>query len=157
KRGITFEEGVADKLVKELLQIKDTTETGTATEVTGEFVEPVQLQVVCQELWSRVKDADVVTYRHIAGLDVGRALSRFYEEGIQKAVAGSKIGEEGLREWFEKYLVTPLGTRGLVIQGQQFTGEVPNEAVTVLEDHHLIRSEKRAGANWYELTHDRLI
>lgn len=34
---------------------------------------------------------------------------------------------------------------------------IPNAAIEVLENMHLIRKEVRAGAHWYEPTHDRFI
>jgi YVTN family beta-propeller protein len=34
---------------------------------------------------------------------------------------------------------------------------IPNEVFDVLEEEDLIRREERSGAQWYELTHDRLI
>jgi formylglycine-generating enzyme required for sulfatase activity len=54
-------------------------------------------------------------------------------------------------------LITPEGRRGLALQGQTETAGLPNAAVTALENHHLIRSEVRAGSRWYELSHDRLV
>ena len=47
-------------------------------------------------------------------------------------------------------------TRHRLPCGRVYRG-LPNEAVEELEDRHLIRPEWRAGARWYELTHDRLI
>jgi hypothetical protein len=44
-----------------------------------------------------------------------------------------------------------------VFRGRDSTGGIPNAAVDALENQHLIRAEVRAGARWYELTHDRFI
>ena len=54
-------------------------------------------------------------------------------------------------------LITAMGTRGMVYRAQESTGGVPNAAIDMLESMHLIRAEWRAGARWYELTHDRFI
>ncbi len=53
--GHPFAEGVAEKLVDNLRQIKV---QGQAHTVTGEFIEPVQLQVVCYQLWDKEFGAD---------------------------------------------------------------------------------------------------
>jgi serine/threonine protein kinase len=54
-------------------------------------------------------------------------------------------------------LITPVGTRGTAYRGQTETAGIPNAAVEALENLHLIRGEWRAGARWYELTHDLFI
>ena len=41
--------------------------------------------------------------------------------------------------------------------GQEESQGLSNRAIRLLEDTHLIRAEKRLGATWFELSHDRLI
>ena len=65
--------------------------------------------------------------------------------------------EYQVRKSFDEEFITPAGTRGLVYQERSRTGLIPNRATKILENHHVIRGERRAGARWYELTHDRLI
>lgn len=80
------------------------------------------------------------------------------ELGLKSSKAHNKPLNEGeLRKWFESTLITPAGTRGTVFKGDLETGEIPNKNVEILESLHIIRGEFRAGARWYELTHDRLI
>ena len=50
-----------------------------------------------------------------------------------------------------------MGTRGTVLWTRKETAEIPPAAIEELDRRHLIRAELRAGARWYELTHDRLI
>jgi hypothetical protein len=155
----SFAEGVAEKLVEELQKIRVETAAGKWETVTGEFIEPVQLQVVCQSLWQDLpSDVIIITIDHLQEFgDVNEALSWFYESCIDKAVQECGVNEGNLRNWFEHNLITPVGTRGTVHKGQEQTGGIPNTVVDVLEDLHIIRGEWRAGARWYELTHDRLI
>ena len=49
--GRRFAAGVAEKLVDELLQARVESSAGHTVVVTGEYIEPVQLQVVCRNLW----------------------------------------------------------------------------------------------------------
>jgi uncharacterized protein YpmB len=89
--------------------------------------------------------------------DVEEALKSFYESAIETAKKETGVKEVDLRDWFNDKLITPAGTRGTVFRGHELTGEIPNSAVDVLQDQHIIRAEMRAGAHWYELTHDQLI
>jgi WD40 repeat protein len=129
--------------------------------VTSEFVEPVQLQVVCQNLWSNLHPDEVeITAAHLAQAgDVDQALSRFYETCLEDLLQlpGLRLHEGFIRRWFAERLITPTGTRGLVLRGPEATGGLPNEAVDQLESRHLIRGEDRGGARWYELSHDRFL
>ncbi len=155
----SFAKGIAEKLVEDLLKTRVETFTGGTKEVIGEFVEPVQLQVVCQNLWKELPpDATEITEQHLLAFGgVDRPLSRFYESAVKSAATEVGIEEEELREWCEKWLITSTGTRGIVHRGQQLTEGIPNTALDILEARHLINSEWRAGARWYELTHDRFI
>jgi tetratricopeptide (TPR) repeat protein len=155
----SFAEGVAEQLVEELLKVRVETAARETEEVTGQFIEPVQLQVVCQSLWRDLPpDVTVITEGHLQAFgDVDQALSGFYERSIKEATQRPIVNERDLRLWFERALITPAGTRGTVYRGREETGGIPNTAVDVLENQHLIRGEWRAGARWYELTHDRFI
>ncbi|MFQ5791202.1 MAG: WD40 repeat domain-containing protein, partial [Acidobacteriota bacterium] len=155
----SFAEGVASRLVQELLKIRVESVTGEIVETTGEYVEPVQLQVVCQSLWLDLPpDVEVITSDHLQTLgDVNEILKDFYERAVKTTVKQTSVKEGDLRTWFDRHLITPAGTRGTVFQGQEHTGGIPNAAVDVLRNQYLIRAELRAGARWYELTHDRFI
>ena len=184
--GRSFAPGVAEGLVKQLLKVKRLGPDREVVEVEGSYVEPVQLQVVCSRLWDRLLPGEtVITRDHIVRFgDVDEALSEFYERAVRLVVEEDATGEgkrdttlakwpgspltlskrlraanreARLRTWFETELVTPEGTRGTVFQGPKETGGIPNPVVKKLDDFHLVRSETRAGARWYELTHDRFI
>jgi hypothetical protein len=157
--GYSYAEGVADELVNELLQERVETIPGKFETITGEFVEPVQLQVVCQDLWQALPPGITeITHEHLEAVgDVNQVLFRFYERAIKQADRETPVSEGDLREWFEHSLITLAGTRGTVYQGRDKSGGIHNTTVRILEDLHLIRGEWRAGARWYELTHDRFI
>ncbi len=157
--GRSFASGVAHELVQELLKIKVESARGEIIEATGEFVEPVQLQVICQNLWIDLPpDTKIITIDHLKAFgNVGEALKGFYERAVKTTAKETRVGERDLRNWFERHLVTPADTRGTVFRGKERTEGIPNAAVDVLENQHLIRAELRAGARWYELTHDRFI
>jgi hypothetical protein len=157
--GRSFAPGVAETLVDDLLKLRVDTGAGESVEVPGEFVEPVHLQVVCSRLWAELPP-EVTTIRaddirELADLDT--VLARFYEEALAAAQFETHVSESRLRRWVREELITPGGTRSTAYRGRDETGGLPNAAVEVLEDKRLVRAEQRAGALWYELTHDRLI
>ncbi|MFN8456929.1 MAG: hypothetical protein U0401_20070 [Anaerolineae bacterium] len=140
-------------------------------ETAGEFIEPVQLQVVCFQLWeslapdsshTEITEADLK--RLAGGRDlaqfVDRALAKFYTDAVD-SVAGDQPGQTqfDLRSWFESQLITPAKTRALVLQEPHSgaVGGLPKRVITALEKLFLIRAESRAGGTWYELVHDRFI
>jgi hypothetical protein len=154
----SFAEGVAEALVSDLLSIHVRNHAGEAITVPGEFVEPVQLQVVCFSLFENLPvDRTTITADDLRAFgNADEALRKFYENALAAAVAPG-ADERKLRAWFDTQLITPAGTRGLVFQGKEETAGIANRTVDILERHHLIRAELRASARWYELTHDRFI
>jgi hypothetical protein len=62
----SFAPGVVEKLVDDLVSIRVDLGDGTSVEVEGEFVEPVQLQAVCQRLWSDLpSNVTEITHEHL--------------------------------------------------------------------------------------------
>lgn len=154
----SFAPGAAEKLVKNLLQVPIKSATGTI-DISGEFIEPVQLQVVCQKLWRSLQpEVKVIDDEYIEDYgDVDKALSTYYDDCIKNAAEETGVAEGVLRRWFGEKLITPDGTRGTIYKDVKYTGGLPNEVVDLLENLRLVRPELRGGAAWYELTHDRFI
>lgn len=162
--GRPFAAGVAEKLVDDLCQVRITGQEGT---VPGQYVEPVQLQVVCYQLWENLVRGIQATEGiqitsddlAVAG-DVNLALAQFYEETLALALAdpaAAGVNERRVRAWFDEELITEAGTRGLVHQGTRETGSLPNAVVGSLQKRFLVRGEARGGDTWIELVHDRFV
>jgi formylglycine-generating enzyme required for sulfatase activity len=177
-----FAPGVAEKLADELRQVRMAGQEGT---VAGQYVEPVQLQVVCYQLWENLgkgiegtggtegvggtggvggiggTGGIQITFDDLARAgDVNRALTQFYEETLAAALAdpvAAGVSERQLRAWFDKELITDEGTRGLVHQGESEAGGLPNDVVRALQRRFLVRAEARGGDAWIELVHDRFV
>jgi WD40 repeat protein len=173
KTGIRFGPGVARHLVESLLKIPSDSQRQKVapTEATGdtslagrdyvieEYVEPVQLQVVCFSLYRKLADdTRVITDPDLAAFgDVDEALREFYNDSLVETVSSVDVSEDMLRQWFEQKLITVAGTRGLVFRGEIQTEGLPNAAVDALDKTHIIREEVRGQSLWYELSHDRFI
>ena len=175
--GRPFAPGVAERLVDDLRQVRVTGRQGT---IAGQYVEPVQLQVVCYQLWERLQvaggklqgaEAEATVDEASSGVliteadlvaagDVNQALAQFYEETLAAVLDGSEaagVGERRLRVWFDQELITGAGTRGLVHQNETDTGGMPNAVVEALQRRFLVRAEARSGDTWIELVHDRFV
>ncbi|MCP4591606.1 MAG: hypothetical protein GY842_12770, partial [bacterium] len=128
--GRPFAPGVAEQLVDNLRQIKvhgESQETGGhsgKTEFLGPFVEPVQLQVVCNRLWANLPEQEghAIQWEEVEEYgDIDRALTDFYESALDAAMQETNVRERTLRRWFGLKLITPAGTRGLAMQGSKRT------------------------------------
>jgi len=169
--GHPFAEGVAEKLVDDLRRLRAIQgEQSQETAILGPYIEPVQLQVVCRRLWENLPDRQIgnrITAEDVEQFgNVDRALTDFYEGTLHQVLEqarplseaqGWKVREGQLRRWFGQQLITPMQTRGLVMRGKTDTGGLPNPVVDLVETQHLIRADVRAGARWYEISHDRLV
>ena len=179
ENGVEYESGAADMLVDELRKVRRQTENGNYEELCGNFVEPVQLQVVCYRLWEHLYspggqgglpaspgvvdgpqsvDPDtVISQTEVRGLSVDSALEQFYDDKVKAAALATDTAEHDIRLWFERELITSHGIRGQVLWEPEKSGGLSNEVITFLENAHLVRVEARGGRKWYELAHDRLV
>ena len=152
---------VAVELVEKLLENRVEVTNGEVASIEGEFVEPVQLQIVCKKLLESLPpgknqiDSDDVEKLG----DLNEPLASFYDKAVQDAANKSGEKESALRDWFESSLITPAGTRGTVFRDgtTQKAAGIAIKAVELLDKAHLVRGEMRSGALWYELTHDKFI
>ena len=126
--GVPFSEEAAAALVDDLAKVRVQQQDGSTREQPGQYVEPVQLQVVCQRLWEngagrwealpagerRIAEADLAAVG-----DVDSALTAFYAERVRALAERPRLRDLGvrerdIREWFDRHLITPQGIRGQV-------------------------------------------
>jgi WD40 repeat protein len=147
--GRHFAPDVAESMLKDLATAKS-----QSGEVVGDVVEPLQIQVVCTNLWERIRGADPATPIVASDIgNVGDALGAYYEKGVKRADVGL---ERQIRTFFDEALVTN-GIRNLVRSEPNVTAGLANAEIDTLCDVYLIRKELRAGGYWLELSHDRLL
>lgn len=159
KAGVEFDDSAAQKLVDDLRRVQVQMLDGSVQGQLGLYVEPVQLQVVCYRLWeNKSARKTTITEKDLDKVgDVNQSLAEYYAMSVTRAAGETGISERDIRQWFDRKLISPEGTRSLVRIGAEKSEGLPNAAIRNLEDTHLIRPEKRAGQTWYELAHDRLI
>jgi len=159
KAGRPFDGEVAEILADNLRKSDQGKEGKTSFE---EVIEPVQLQVVCRQLWEKLegRPGETITRKDLEECgDVDTALVNFYEDMIAKVSKTSNVGREQLLPWFYKKLITPPPNqvRKQVNRGTLETEGLPNSAITKLDEVHLIRRLEERGGIWYELAHDTFI
>ena len=159
KAGVDFSDAAARRLVDDLRTVHVQRPDGSTAPALGPHVEPVQLQVVCRRLWERLPDdatsigeADIGTVG-----DVEAALRSYYAEQVAAVAETTGVRERTIREWVDRQLITPAGIRGQVLLGADASAGLDDRAIWPLVDAHLVRAERRRGATWFELAHDRLI
>jgi cell division protein FtsB len=176
---LEFERGENDPVqaaVKELLKVHVDCGPNGNREAIGEFVDPLQLQVVCQNIWDHLPDEvkayaaerrslpagtkrekKIITRMEVKIGNVDDALSRHYDSAIASAVDLSGVSEGELRRWFSHHLISNSGIRRIAPAENEYTERLPAAALEELKKQGLIRRETRGGSVWYELSHDRFI
>jgi WD40 repeat protein len=157
--GVTFSDAAVNQLIDDLRMVQVQQPDGSVQAMPGPYIEPVQLQVVCRRVWDHLPpNQQHIEPANLAEVgDVSHALGSYYAQAVASVAANTHIPERNIREWFDKHLITEQNIRGQVLQGSSASNGLPNEAISLLLDAHLIRSDKRRGATWFELAHDRLI
>ena len=157
---VEFSDAAAQKLLDDLRRVQVQQLDGTWNAELGPTVEPLQLQVVCFRMWEKLaaRGAFAIDVEAIEQIgDVNLSLAEYYQQKIGEIAASTGVRERTIREWFDRRLITETGNRGQALMGQNTSEGLDNRAIELLENAHLIRAEKRGGATWFELAHDRLI
>jgi WD40 repeat protein/formylglycine-generating enzyme required for sulfatase activity len=147
-----------DQLIRDLSAVQVQREDGSFTTEQGVYVEPVQLQVVCRRLWAAMPDDDLsIDPEDIeAYASVSESLAGYYAQAVDTVAGGEPSRQRAIREWVGEKLIS-AGIRSQVRQGVGDSGGLANEIIAGLLGTYLVRMEQRGGANWYELSHDRLV
>jgi len=154
-----YEEGVAEKLVEDLSSIKVQKPDGSQELQPGQFVEAVQLQVVCYGLWQNLPAQGThITEQDLLEIgDVDEALGKYYDGRVAEVAKNKGVKERLIRDWIEEKLVAPGGFRSMVLRDtSRKSGGIHDDVIQALQSD-LVRAENRGGTIWYELTHDRLV
>jgi len=148
--------GVVQTLVDNLATVTVQQLVGPAKEVVGDYVEPLQLQVVCFDVWERMPAGAVLIEASDLG-DISNALRSYYDNAVAATAGGDLETERDIRQWFQTQLITADGARNQVRHEAVRSGGLDTQLVQTLLDTYLVRAEPRAGVTWYELAHDRLV
>jgi hypothetical protein len=157
--GVDLLPEAAGDLVDGLRRLRLQEVGGAPEDVPGPYVDPVQLQVVCRQLWERrPPDAAEIGPAEVEALgSVERALADYYAAAVAEAAALAGNLEKAVRRWIGRQLVTRRRLRGQVLRESAVAQGLDNKVIDRLVSAHLVRAVRRRGAVWLELAHDRLI
>src|ERR1700674_367643 len=138
--GVEFERGAVEELERFLSLVRIQHADGTTTEEPGNYIEPVQLQVVCRRLWDTLPPAaTTITADHVHSVgQVERALADYYEDVVAAAASLPGGGERAVREWVDKALITQSGIRSEMMQTPKASGGLDNAVIAKLVDGYLV-------------------
>lgn len=156
--GVKFLDDAVQQIADDLRQVNVPQPDGSVAVQLGQFIEPVQLQVVCLRRWEDLAEGSQEITKSAQAQIGSTALSDYYAATVAQVAVDSGTAERTIRDWFERSLITKIQTRGQVLMGSAETDGLNNNAVIKpLEQAHLVNSELRLGSRWLELAHDRLI
>jgi WD40 repeat protein len=154
---VSFAPEVAQRLVEQLLQVR----RADGTLYLGAVVEPVLLQVVCDDLWGEMKRREerVITDEILTAFGtIEDSLSRFYENQVVVVSEAANYDALVICTWFGARLISPDRKREKVRRGTMETAGLPLEIADWFDLRHILRvADVTDGVTWYELTHERLI
>lgn len=163
ERGVDFTDEAAAALVDNLRKVRVQGPCQEPTEISGPYVEPVHLQVVCHRLWRSLHDRMGADLRSITAeqiqpfRDIAGALGAYYADAVKETARRTGTDERLLRDWFENQLITANHFRSQTVTGPAGEDVASAGVLAELELRYLVRADMRAGTLWYELSHDRLV
>lgn len=158
RMGVKFLDDAVQQIADDLRQVNVPQPDGSVVVQLGQFIEPVQLQVVCLRRWEELPEGSTEIAKSDQAQVGSTALADYYAAAVEQIASKSGTPERNIREWFEHSLITKIRTRGQVLMHPGTTNGLDN--VTVIEElekAHLVNCEERLGSRWLELAHDRLI
>jgi WD40 repeat protein len=156
--GVKFLDDAVQQIADDLRQVNVPQPDGSVSVQLGQFIEPVQLQVVCLRRWEDLAEGSQEITKSAQAQIGSTALADYYAATVAQVASDSGTAERTIRDWFEHSLITKVHTRGQVMMHPNETDGLDNDAVIKpLEQAHLVNSDLRLGSRWLELSHDRLI
>ena len=146
--GVTFTDAAARQLVDDLRRVRVQRPDGSTTEQLGQFVEPVQLQVVCDRLWqiARPTADDPIDIDDIEALgSIDDALADYYADTVAR-VAEQSVVEEILATRPQKGAKSPDMR---MLEGAKFL-EASQTRNDVQVDKRQVEATERQIREWFD-------
>ena len=137
--GHAFQPGAAEEFVA-ALGAASSGDSGS----DGLPVQPLLLQLACEELWSKHSPADeVITPDLLRDVgDIGRALRHFYDSAVRVTHQITGVAENQLRGWIEYAFVDPRGAPRSAPRQAGLTAGMTHQVVDVLVERHFLAIER---------------
>ena len=158
RAGFQVAAGLAADIVDELLTTLPPDRAGSMGPLVTDGVEPVQLQVVCADLY-RAAPAQVsaITNDFVDVHELAeRALAGFCADVLFEVAAAHEVSVSALGDWLKRTFVTSRATRKSVQETLPFTAGMPHSIIRGLQRRHLLTAVN-SGTRWCALASDRLV
>ena len=153
RAGRAFDAGVAEYIADEL---SDTSDPGPAA--GSPVVQPVQLQVVCIELWHAIRHREpAVNLSFVLDhIDADRILANFCASVVMEASDRYKLAVDQVFDWLVTNFMVPGQAAAMVPKTQLMATGIPVGILRLLENEHVLTSDRRLGGRQYWLANGRL-
>lgn len=161
QQNVAFHDDAAIELGRKLAMVEIQQSGKETVHKEAPYVEPFQLQVVCRQLWKKIRRERGDDFPEITLADVERyvdiegALTLYYGDTVTTVIKKTGADERAVRDWFETELITKNYLRGQTLNLPDTVNA--SDVLRDLESGYLIRGNLRGVTNWYELAHDRLV
>jgi hypothetical protein len=134
--------------------------------VRGQYVNLIQLQILCRRLWREkaaagsaddAAAADDSQLLQESSVNLVDYMQSYVDDAVASVVAKTRCDAGIVRRWLEDRLTTPGGRRALLLVDNAQTAGLPEEVLQSLENARLIQVEQRNQSQWAELTHDSMV
>jgi len=132
-------------------------EDAAVPHVRAQYVNTIQLQIVCRRLWQDLREQDTADTPVLgSGFSVRETMLQFVDGAIAEAVS-KQGGEAFIRWWLESHLITSAARRAFVLIENRHAAGLPIDLVESLATARLLHVEQRHGQKLVELTHDSMV
>jgi predicted nucleic acid-binding Zn-ribbon protein len=148
------------ELVKKIVVDLQTSVGASGEKVENEFIEPLELQIVCDRLWDKIREPkklDLAESQLDDFADLSTAMRMYYDGVVAKTVHKTGVSESKLRRWCERKLISLGGSRNVVVLDNDDRMEIARDVVYQLRHQRLIQVEARGAREYCELSHDRFV
>jgi tetratricopeptide (TPR) repeat protein/ABC-type cobalamin/Fe3+-siderophores transport system ATPase subunit len=153
KAGNCFGSGAAEYLVDEL----QGSASGPGRPNQPRLIQPVQLQLVCTELWQLIDGRRaVITLGFVQDIDITRILASFCVAMITEASDIYKIQASHVFDWLVRGFASPRRAAVSVTKSRLRALGMTAGVLRVLEDQHVIVAEQNSGGKYYRLANNLL-
>jgi hypothetical protein len=143
---------------------------GYSIEVVRDQVDPMALQLGAEATWRNAGDGEITADDVWSWDDGDAALTALYESTV--SMLGPGDGERMLREWCERALISPSGSREavaapesrmmhrdgrLTMDVHESVAGLPAAVFEALLEREFLLVAERGDLRWVELAHDRFI
>ena len=128
---------------------------GHPIEVKFEHVDLMTLQIAAEQAWQSATGEGIEAADVLGWDDQDSALMAFYDSTLAELSRATPEAE--LRAWCERALISPTGTRKVLVAEAVKAASISEHDIQYLVERGMLTEAVRGELTWYELSHERLV